>query len=275
MTSILKISDTLDLLPAQAHSKMTDRYMFIDSREVVGNMLDLGFHVNSVKMPKYRGDEYFGMHEIDFRRKEDLNRKDGEIPRIIFQNSYDGTRKAQIITGIFRFVCSNGMTVGTTVEKQKFLHVGNYADELIKAISDSSKLTARMFERIEQFRQVRLEQPELKEMASRALELRFPLDKAGKQTVALDPMLLLQPRRKADVEQDLWTQFNVLQENLVKGGVPVKDAGGHDRLTSPVTQILRNTQLNQNLWDLVEQYGPELTEEQEAAEAEAMEEATA
>src|SRR5690606_2028893 len=117
--------ETIASLPAAPSPSVSDKYMFIDTKQVVQDMMDLGFEVADVRRPAFRTKAAaFGVHEVDFRRPEDIGRKDGEAPRLIFINSYDGSRKAQLMIGVFRFVCSNGLVVGDVFQQQKFLHLG-------------------------------------------------------------------------------------------------------------------------------------------------------
>jgi len=48
--------------------------------------------------------------------------KDGYLPRIIVQNSYDRSSSLNFILGVYRMVCSNGMVVGTTVKQLRIPH---------------------------------------------------------------------------------------------------------------------------------------------------------
>jgi len=65
------------------------------------------------------------------------------------------------------------------------------------------------------------------------------------------------PRRREDVGQSLWTSFNVIQENLIRGGLPGRrqTADGHIRRsrTRPINAIDQNVGLNRALWTLAEE----------------------
>jgi hypothetical protein len=70
------------------------------------------------------------------------------------------------------------------------------------------------------------------------------------------PEQLLSERRYDDKGNDLWTTFNVVQENIMRGGLKgmKRDNGGRLRraTTRPVKAIDRNIQLNKALWYLTE-----------------------
>jgi hypothetical protein len=70
------------------------------------------------------------------------------------------------------------------------------------------------------------------------------------------PITLLQPRRAEDSARDLWTTYNTVHENAVKGGQ--KDFGKRkaDGSQMPRTRAVKgidgNVKLNKALWHLAE-----------------------
>ena len=59
--------------------------------------------------------------------------------------------------------------------------------------------------------------------------------------------------RREDADQSLWTTLNVIQENVIRGGLRGRDARGRKVTTRPVQGIDRNVQLNRGLWVLGEE----------------------
>lgn len=248
-TSTSTLLSSVELLPAAPSPDLSNKYMFIDTRQVVEDMRDLGFEVAGFRRPKYRTRAgAFGLHEVDFRRPEDMKRGTGEAPRVIFLNSYDGSRRAQIVSGVIRFICTNGLISGDILEQQKFLHLGDYEEQLVNQIKASGETAMKVFDRIEAFKNIRIDDRQATDLAKRAAALRFN----AKAMLDLDPAMLIQPRRRQDTRQDLWTRWNVLQENLLKGGIPGRDTLGNIRVTRPLAQIQKSNDLNTALWDLME-----------------------
>ncbi len=72
----------------------------------------------------------------------------------------------------------------------------------------------------------------------------------------VQPHQLLNERRYDDKGNDLWTTFNVIQENVMRGGLKGVSRSGNGRLrrtiTRPVKALDRNIKLNQALWFLTE-----------------------
>lgn len=247
---MLTLTERINALPAAPCPDLTDKYMFLDTKKVVEDMSDLGFQVAGFRRPAFRtASGQFGLHEVDFRLAKDIHGRIEECPRILFTNSYDGSRKAALTSGVFRQVCTNGLVVGDVMERQKFIHVGDYADELLKQIQESSKLSQRVFERISEYREIRLDEGLYLEMARKAVKLRFT-----DEAVDIDPKVVLMRRRKQDLDTDLYTTWNALQENLVKGGIPGIGANGKTQMLRPLTQIEKSNTFNRGLWDLMEEY---------------------
>lgn len=246
-----KLTTLFDTLPEAPSPDLSDRYAFIDTKKVVNDMMDLGYVVDSWRFPRYRTNAgAFGLHEVDFRKTEDAGRKKTETPRVLFLNSYDGSRRAQVITGIFRLVCLNGMIAGKADQNEKFLHLGDYEEELVSQIKSMGSRAATLMNDIEKYKSIELPKPQAIKMAQKALEIKDP---KGDAKYAVEPRVALMPRRQPDTKADLWTQWNVLQENLLKGGIPSTSSDGKMRVTRAVTQIHKSNSLNQSLWDLLKE----------------------
>jgi len=85
--------------------------------------------------------------------------------------------------------------------------------------------------------------------AADALALKFPLGNAP-----FEPRAILQPRREINDQSNLWTVFNNVQENLMKGGVTGQSQSGRRHTSRPVTDINVKLGFNQRLWALVDDY---------------------
>ena len=166
----------LDALPsARCETTTTDKYMFIDTRQVVQDMLDLGYEVADFRRPKARTKEgQFAVHEVDFRRPQDMKKAKAEAPRVLFINSYDGSKRAQFIAGLIRFACSNGLVIGDLIQHEKFLHLGDHAQAILDGLKRVAADTAKAFDAIDKYQSVTPTRETLREMAAEAMKIRFP-----------------------------------------------------------------------------------------------------
>lgn len=86
--------------------------------------------------------------------------------------------------------------------------------------------------------------------------LRFPPTEDGEVTTNVLPTQLLGVRRTGDAANDLWTTFNRVQENTIRGGLTSvgMDAAARirRRTTREIKGIDQHTALNRALWTLAE-----------------------
>lgn len=255
-----------DLPLAQHPDKVTDKYMFLDTRRVVNDMQDLGYQATGFRRAKGRTvDAAFGLHEVEFMRPQDVPGIDTarnfggagheirsfshEAPRILFMNSYDGSRKARFAAGIIRFACLNGMITGDLLANLTFLHMGEYEEALMAQMKSIAEETPKVFNKIDAYRSINLDDDVYLDMADQALQLRYPKEE---DRLIVDRAALIMPRRREDHAGDLYTTFNVLQENIIRGGVPGLLPDGRSRVMQPVRHIERSNTINRELWNLLE-----------------------
>ena len=166
---------------------------------------------------------------------------------ILFLNSHDGTSAYQLRVGLFRVICTNGLVVSAGVfPVWRVMHRGDVAADVVAAalqISERFEVLAAAVERMERTPLDRLEQLDF---AAEALALRFPKDPQE----ALEPSGFLVPRRAEDVGDDLWHTFNVLQENILRGGILRRTTSNRLRRTRRITGIQEDVRLNSALWEL-------------------------
>ena len=60
-------------------------------------------------------------------------------------------------------------------------------------------------------------------------------------------------RRHEDDRGDLWTTFNRLQENTVRGGIEGLSRSGRAATSRPLSDISRSVDYNAQLWQLAEE----------------------
>lgn len=240
------------VLTKTAHPKMSERYVHIDSEQVIELMAREGFHVATVTKPKTRvGDPMYARHQIDFRREDWKNEGDirgGYVPRMLYTNSHDGTTRASFMLGVYAFVCSNGMVVGSTYASESVRHAGESAADLISRMQALAKNTGPMFAQIGQWQRKQLTTPQAREFGRLASVLRWGDD----QRFAVEDVLHV--RRADDDRGDLWTTFNRVQENTVRGGIVGLASTGRRATSRPMSEILATTKYNRDLWRLAEDF---------------------
>src|SRR5471032_3380781 len=80
---------------------------------------------------RVEGKTEFTKHMIRMRHAGQL-RSRPEANEIILINSHDGASSYQMLAGVFRFVCCNGLVVGTVANDIRIPHKGNVQNDVIE-----------------------------------------------------------------------------------------------------------------------------------------------
>lgn len=248
---------------------MAPRYQFVPTIEVINNLRDQGFQpvMATQSKPEAIAKNGFQKHMVKLRHSDYLGEPaivGNHVPEIVIVNSHDGSSTFDVSMGIFRFVCGNGMIVMTSeYGRYKVRHTGNLSDlieDTIKVAYDFPKA----LEQIEHMEQVILNPDRQISFAEKALVIKDKDNSKG-----LIASQLLEAQREDDTQDDngnrsLWTTFNVVQENLIKGGLKgvskrtIQQGNNVVTLerktkTRPISAIQENLTVNKDLWQLASQ----------------------
>lgn len=231
------------------HESRSQRYTYIPTAAVLGKLRQEGFQPFMVTQTRVREHDRrdFTKHMIRLRHARQIN--GAEANEIILLNSHDGTSSYQMLAGMFRFVCKNGLVCGDTVADVRVPHKGDVAGMVIEGAYKVLECFDQAQASRDAMRDVTLDAGEAQVFARAALALKYDdPDKAPPVTETQ----LLSPRRGADTDDDLWSVFNRTQENLVQGGLLGRTANGRRQRTRPVQGIDQNVRLNRALWLLAD-----------------------
>lgn len=233
-----------------AHDSRSERYTYIPTIDVLNGLRNEGFQPFMVCQTRVRNldKQEHTKHMIRLRHADQINGR--EANEIILLNSHDGSSSYQMLAGMFRFVCANGMVCGDMIGDIRVPHKGNVVDRVIEGaftVLDSFDVAA---EQREDMQHVTLNEGEQRALANAALALKYDTE-ATPAPITEDQILM--PRRFEDRKGDLWTTFNRIQENLTKGGLRGRSKTGRTTTTRAVTGIDQDVKLNRALWVLAEQ----------------------
>jgi len=169
-------------------------------------------------------------------------------------NSHDGTSAYRLMSGVFRLICLNGLIAGTMYQDVRVGHTGKVTEKVIEGaytvIDQHKAIESSMGEMQEKV----LTDHQARAFAIGATALRYDETVTTNEVV---PDSLLRPRRTEDRRQDLWTVFNRVQENTVRGGFTKYSLNKEGRAVSrrqagPVRNIDGLTAINRGLWAMAE-----------------------
>lgn len=242
------------------HESRSQKYAYIPTSSVLAGLRAEGFLPVSVQQCRSRtpGKADFTKHLIKLiRQGQELARVGDSVSQVCLVNSHDGTSAYKLYLGRFRFACSNGLLVcDGTFDSISIPHTGNVRDEVIEGSFEVIDAAKKVDERVEQWRGLTLGTDEQMAFARAAHLLRWDGADDSKAADQVAPTALLKVRRPEDRGTDLWTTFNRVQENVIKGGQDyvLPPARGQFRRRNmkvrPVTGIDQNTSLNRALWKL-------------------------
>lgn len=232
---------------------VSNRYQFIPTIKMVQALQKEGWYPTkaqecAVRLDSHRG---FQKHLIRFQR-EDLV-LNGEAIEVVLINSHNRSAAYQLMAGVFRIVCSNGMIVGDTFGRVSVKHINFNPDELIEASYQVIKNAPEIAHSMNEMRAIPLSLPEREIYAESAALILYE----DKEKIPFKTEKLLRPKRYSDQDKnDLWSTFNIVQENVMKGGL-----GGYKRndkgqvrwsSTRKIKSIDRDVKVNKALWNLTE-----------------------
>lgn len=238
------------IFAVEKHESRSSRYTYIPTGEVLAGLRKEGFSPFMACQSKCRDESKreHTKHMVRLRHASQINAK--EANEIILLNSHDGTSAYQMLSGMFRFVCSNGLVCGDTMSDIRFRHNGDILDNVIegafRVLDDFELIDGQM----ESMKGLTLNAGEQAAFARSALALKYDTAVAP---APITESQVLRVKRMADDKTDLWTTFNRVQENLIGGGLRGRTATGQTRTTRAVTGIDTSIKLNRALWVLSEE----------------------
>ncbi|UXT93298.1 DUF932 domain-containing protein [Agrobacterium pusense] len=241
-----------------AHESRSERFQPIPTIEVLRGLEKEGFVAVGAKQSSSRteGKADYTKHLIRLRRIDDgkVYSVGDTVCEILLKNANDGTSAYELMAGLFRVRCLNSLVTQTgTIEEIKVRHSGDVQAKVIDGTYTVLKAAENALVAPQDWSTLRLNSEEKEILAQSAHMLRFG-DADGVVQTPIQPAQLLKQRRADDVSDDLWTTWNVVQENAIKGGLR---AFGRDDLGRPrrvksraVTGIDQDIKLNKALWHL-------------------------
>ncbi|WBU27570.1 DUF932 domain-containing protein [Rhodopseudomonas palustris] len=241
-----------------AHHSRSDRFQPIPTIAVLDQLRKEGFEPVGAKQAMARdGDRRdYAKHLIRLRRFDNVKsyQVGDTICEILLKNANDGTSAYDLLAGLFRIRCMNSLvSQESTIETVKVRHSGDVASKVIEGtytvLSEAQKSLAAP----DQWSRITLTDREREAFGASARLLRFG-DADGNTDTPITAAQMVRPRRRDDIANDLWTTFNVAQENAIRGGLRAtgRDANNRPRrvTTRGVNGIDQDVKLNRALFTL-------------------------
>lgn len=227
-------------------TKMTNKYSFVPTDQVMEFFEREGWQLSSVKQS---GRGIHSIHELRYRNNE-LPKVGDTLIEAVIKNSHNGTSAFSMGAGLFRLVCSNGLTVPTSVAESFKLRHNHFSLDDVKELADSFSKKLPMIESsVSKMMERELNMDEKTRFVMDAAKIRWAI---GSVPATLNIEEILNPMRNEDKGDDLWRVFNVVQEKMVRGGVSYKSPRGRSTSLKGIKSIQASNRMNTKLWETAE-----------------------
>ena len=241
------------------HAARSERYEYLDTSALLGAMRDNGFLPVRIQQQKSRteGMSGFAKHVIRFRQTDQLALP--EAREIVLTNSHNGASALVLSHGLYRQLCDNSLYCGRDIDSVSIRHGKGAIGRTVEGAYSIVHGFDAISEKVELFKSLQLARPEQLLLAQSASLLRFNASQE------VDANTLLAARRIEDSRATgndstrcLWIVYNVIQENLIRGGryINATNALGQRkrRMLRAVNAINQSETINRGLWSLAEQF---------------------
>jgi len=153
--------------------------------------------------------------------------------------------------------------VSSTFANFSHKHIGFKPDDFIHSAEKIASSAGIIADRVNEMKVIEMTPDERNVFAQTALGFVYGAESKTREELEnaiiespIQPDQLLHERRYDDKGKDLWTLFNLVQENVVRGGLKGRKRNSAGKMrnvtTRPVKALDRNIKLNQALWFLTE-----------------------
>lgn len=227
--------------------KMSQKYTFVPTIEIVENFDREGWKVYSAKQV---GSGQYAQHELRLRNGGLPNVGDSLIEAVI-RNSHNGLSAFSVSSGLHRLVCSNGLTVPTSVADSISVKHMKFDMGMVREITDQFAERLPVIQRsVGKMETTFLEEERLVDFVNKSALIRW--EKGSLPKINVEDFL--RPERDGDVGNSVWKTFNVIQEKFVRGGLKYQSNKGRFTSMKELKNFQNINKINTNLWELAESY---------------------
>ena len=173
------------------------------------------------------------------------------IPEICLINAHDGTSAYQLLAGLYRPLCTNGLLCRMgDFAVIRVPHRANVAGDVVAGALQISAQFERIGQTVSAMASRILSEDEQIAFAHNAFQIRWA---KAESRPAFAPSRMLEVRRPADDHPTLWHILNRLQEASMIGGIHYANRSQRHTVTRRISNIRENVRINTALWQAAEQ----------------------
>jgi hypothetical protein len=233
--------------------EVSTRYSPISTIDIIDGLAKEGFGLSQAMQQdsRIKGKSGFTKHQLTFRRLDQFGKAGavhGEVPEVNIINDYSASAAFQGMAALFRYICSNGLTlVDTASDIFRVCHTGKVDDVVSATLAIANNMETKLAQ-IEQMKHIFLNEKERFYLASQVMSVRYPGAKAEETHF---PKQLLIPAQYDSGLLDLWHTYNLVQYRAIKGGTYVRGYA-HDK-GRKVTSLDNQLKINLAAWQAAQE----------------------
>lgn len=240
------------------HHEVSDRYGFQPTIDVVDALRFEGWMPVDATQKNVRDSSKRELttHLLRFRRLDNDIVVGDSVVELLLKNAHDRSSAFVLHAGIFRMACANGIVIAdSTFAKMSVRHGKNIVGDIIEGACDIIEEVPMITHHVEGMQNTMLDGYQRGNFARDAFTMAY--GERDENLVTSDGQIIhqmLAPKRQSDMGHDLWSTFNVIQENIIRGGIcltKLNEKTGYRRSTTrEVKNIDKNIKLNKQLWEM-------------------------
>ena len=256
MISRVKLENYPSIMQTKPQDTTTKKYSFIPTTRVVQILEAEGWiPVDAQEAHVTSNPAGYQKHMIRFQHPDITTDDKSFAQQILMANAHNASSSFWLMGGGINFACLNGIIIAENIIANHRIRHSGFTDEIVKeAVYRIVEDMPKAAKSIETFRGVQLSAEERISFGKDSLELFYNPEQLDRLNVNASAELISAPRRKVEKENTLWNTFNVVQENMIKGGLFLQNkATGKVKQKRPTTSIDTNIHLNSRLWTFAEE----------------------
>jgi hypothetical protein len=237
---------------------VSERYQFIPTINLVEQLQDSGWQPCHAWQARKGAnvDPEHTTHEITFQRPSSTVQVGGVLPQLRLLNDHMARRAWRLFAGFFKLICSNGLVVSAGIgeTQARVIHLLGADQTITEALTEAITSLNGACDTIASWQKILLEPRQELRFAQEAAQIRqgtTDLPAGGR----LQEFLIR--HRVEDSGHDLWTVFNVVQENAIKGRI-----APFGRALRGIRSAPADIKINTQLWDLATIFASEIRDGQ-------------
>jgi len=238
-------------------NKVSSRYHGIDSNSMIEALQDTGLVIRKIQAPTGRGNLEFNKHIVRLTTPENIELLNNrslniEFPEVVIVNNNNSQGVNQVLLGVYRLVCSNGMILGNSYFESRIRHSSRIIDNTVEALTAARMQFDRVVDTVNTLKSIQVNKPmDYREFLEQ--EVILPMIKSDNERLTIRSNF--NPQRRDDLSLDAWTILNRYQEYLIKGGIKytryIDDQVGHVKVVNGTTRLVKSKDKEAKLNQLI------------------------